>query len=212
MDRKQRLLTSRLYVVSDARRRQGDLERFLDEILAAGVDIVQLREKEAEAGDLLRWSEVFRAAADRHGALFTVNDRPDVAMVAGADGVHVGQNDIPPRYARDLLGPDAVVGLSCHSEEDLERAPSEPDYLTVGPLFETPTKPGRAATGTDLVRFAAVRIPRLWFAIGGIDADTVSIVVEAGARRIGVVRAVTEADDAALAVRRLLDALPPLVA
>jgi thiamine-phosphate pyrophosphorylase len=207
VDRKQRLAAARLYVVTDARRRQGDLADFLDRILGAGADIVQLREKEAEAGDLLRWGEVFRDASGRHGALFTVNDRPDVARALEADGVHVGQNDLPAPAAREILGERAIVGLSCHSEADLERAPAEADYLTVGPVHETPTKRGRPATGVDLVRFASLRIPRPWFAIGGLNPQTLPEVVEAGARRIVVVRAVAEADDAASAVRSLLSLL-----
>src|SRR5262249_1686682 len=150
------------------RRRQGDLTRFLDEIMGAGVDIVQLREKEAEAGDLLAWSEVFRAAADRHGALFTVNDRADVALAAGADGMHVGQDDLPVAWARRILGADAIVGLSCHSVRDHAIAPVDANYLTAGPVHPTPTKPGRPGTGLDLVRSASRSVTRPWFAIGGI--------------------------------------------
>jgi len=206
--RRERLLRARLYVVTDARTRRGDLREFLEAILEAGTDIVQLREKEAEAGDLLRWATVFREACDRHGALFTVDDRPDVARAAGADGVHVGQNDLPPRVARDILGPGAIVGLSCHSNEQLEGAPSVADYVTAGPIHETPTKPGRPGTGLGVVRHAAATVTRPWFAIGGIDGATLPAVVEAGARRIVVVRAVTEAPDPALAVRALLGGLP----
>jgi thiamine-phosphate pyrophosphorylase len=167
-----------------------------------------LREKQAEAGDLLRWSEVFRRAADRHGALFVVNDRPDVALATGADGVHLGQNDLPARAARTILGPDALVGLSCHRPEDHDAAPPEADYLTAGPVHPTPTKPGRPGVGPDLVRYAAERVDRPWFAIGGIDVGNVAEVAEAGARRIAVVRAVTESADPAGAVRALLRALP----
>jgi thiamine-phosphate pyrophosphorylase len=194
-----------LYVVTGVRE---DLPEFLDAILEAGVDVVQLRQKDAEAGDLVRWSVVFREAADRHDALFVVNDRPDVALAAGADGVHLGQNDLPLQVARRILGPDAIVGLSCHRPEDYERAPAEADYLTAGPVFETPTKPGRPGVGLELVRHAADRVERPWFAIGGIDATNVSEVVASGARRIAVVRAVTEADDPAAAARALLGALP----
>jgi thiamine-phosphate pyrophosphorylase len=195
--RRERLALSRLYVVTDARQRQGDLGAFLEAILGAGVDIVQLREKDAEAGDLLRWGEVFREAASRHRALFTVNDRPDVALALGADGVHVGQNDLPVEWARRVLGPDAIVGLSCHSAADHLAAPPEADYLTAGPVHATPTKPGRPGTGLDLVRSAAAKVDRPWFAIGGIDQFNVHEVIEAGATRIVVVRAVTEADQPA---------------
>lgn len=207
-DRRSRLARSRLYVVTGARRERGDLEEFLEAILGAGCDIVQLREKDAETGDLLRWGEVFGAAARRHGALFMVNDRPDVAVALAADGVHVGQKDLPAAWARRVVGSGAIVGLSCHSERDHAAAPSEADYLTAGPVHATPTKPGRSETGLGLVRSAAGTLDRPWFAIGGIDPSNVAEVVEAGATRIVVVRAVTETPDPAAAVRDLLAALP----
>jgi thiamine-phosphate pyrophosphorylase len=198
-------------VVTDARRDRGDLEGFLQAVLGAGADVVQLREKEAEAGDLLRWGTAFREAAARHGALFVVNDRPDVALALGADGVHLGQNDLPVGFARGLMGPDALIGLSTHDQGQLLGAPPEADYLCAGPVYPTPTKPGRPATGLGLVRTAAREVrDRPWFAIGGIDSATLPEVVAAGARRIVVVRAVTAAADPAAAVRRLLDGLPPL--
>ena len=204
MDRRERLARARLYVVTGAR---PDLDAFLETILGAGVDVVQLREKDAEAGDLLRWAVTFREAANRHGALFIVNDRPDVALAAEADGVHLGQHDLPVRVARRILGPDAIIGLSCHRPEDHDSAPDEADYLTAGPVLATPTKPGRAAAGLELVRHAAQTVDRPWFAIGGIDQNNVTRVVAAGAQRIAVVRAVTEADDPAAAVHELLRAL-----
>ncbi len=194
--------------MTDARRRRGDLKDFLESILSAGVDIVQLREKDAEAGDLLRWGEVFGEAAERHGALFTVNDRPDVALALEADGVHVGQNDLPAAWVRRILGPDAIVGVSCHSVQDHANAPPEADYLTAGPVWSTPTKPGRPRTGLELVRIAAANVTNPWFAIGGINEANVREVVEAGATRIVVVRAVTEADDPPAAVKALLASLP----
>lgn len=206
--RRRRLATARLYVVTDARRERGDLEPFLEAILGAGVDIVQLREKEAEAGDLLRWGEAFKEAAARHGALFVVNDRPDVALALGADGVHVGQNDLPANVVRSLVGPDVIVGLSTHSEDQLRAAPGEADYVCVGPIEATPTKPGRRATGLGLVRAASRTETRPWFAIGGIDEGNVHGVIAAGGKRVVVVRAVTEARDPAAAVRSLLSALP----
>jgi thiamine-phosphate pyrophosphorylase len=203
--RRDRLGAARLYVVSDARTARGDLPGFLDRILAAGVDVIQLREKDAEAGDLLRWGETFKVAAARHGALFVVNDRPDVAVALEADGVHVGQNDLPVEIVRRLVGPDMLLGLSTHSPDQLAGASPGADYLSVGPVQETPTKPGRPATGNSFIRFAATKVERRpWFAIGGIDASTLPRVIEAGARRIVVVRAVTEADDPAAAVRGLL--------
>jgi thiamine-phosphate pyrophosphorylase len=208
--RRDRLSRSRLYVVTDARSGRGDLEDFLEAILEAGTDIVQLREKDAEAGDLLRWGETFRAAADRHGALFVVNDRPDVAVALEADGVHVGQNDLPPEVTRRLVGADLIIGLSTHSQEQLRAASPRADYVCVGPVHSTPTKPARPAVGLDLVRTAAEHERRPWFAIGGIDARTLPDVVESGARRVAVVRAVTDADDPGNAARALLAGLPSL--
>ncbi len=204
----ERLARARLYVITDARERRGDLSEFLEKILGAGVDIVQLREKDAEAGDLLRMGEIFKRAATRHGALFIVNDRADVARALDADGVHLGQNDLSPRIAREILGPDALVGLSCHSAQDHASAPAEADYLTAGPIHETPTKPGRPGTGLGLVTSAAENVSRPWFAIGGIDPANVGEVAVAGASRVAVVRAVTEAADPAAVVRTLLARLP----
>jgi thiamine-phosphate pyrophosphorylase len=218
--RRERLARSRLYVVTGARAGRGDLGDFLDAVLGAGASVVQLREKSAEAADLLRWGEVFADAARRHGALFVVNDRPDVALALGADGVHVGQGDLPPSYVRGLVGPDVLIGLSTHSASQWREAGPEADYVCVGPVYETPTKPGRPAAGLGYVRAAAdadagedaeAGSPRRpWFAIGGIDSTTLPDVVGAGASRIVVVRAVTEADDPAAAVRALLAGLPPL--
>jgi thiamine-phosphate pyrophosphorylase len=206
--RRDRLASARLYVVTDGRQARGDLAVFLDAILGAGVDIVQLRDKEGEAGDLLRLGAVFRQAADRHGALFVLNDRPDVALALDADGVHVGQNDLGPELVRALTGPDLLIGLSTHDRVQLRSAPAEADYVCVGPVYQTPTKPGRPATGVDLVRAAASsKGHRPWFAIGGIDPETLEHVVAAGARRIVVVRAVTEAPDPAEAVGELLRGL-----
>jgi thiamine-phosphate pyrophosphorylase len=208
--RRDRLARSRLYVVTGARVDLGDLGRFLEWILDAGVDIVQLREKGAEAGDLLRWGETFRKAANRHDALFIVNDRPGVAVALGADGVHLGQNDLPPAVARDLLGPEAIVGLSTHDRHQWDAAAREADYLCAGPVWETPTKPGRPAAGLDLVRYAAKSDDRRpWFAIGGINPENLGEVTDAGAKRIVVVRAVTEASNPPAAAVSLLAGLPP---
>lgn len=207
--RRGRLADARLYVVTDARAERGDLAEFLDAILGAGTDIVQLRDKDAEAGDLMGWSETFREVAERHGALFVINDRPDVALAAGADGVHVGQKDLPPAFVRDLVGPDVLIGLSTHSDEQVLAAAPEADYVCVGPVRETPTKAGRPAAGLGPVRTAAQAEHRPWFAIGGIDPQTLPEAVAAGARRIVVVRGVTEAADpaaAVLALRAGLDA------
>jgi len=207
--RRDRLARARLYLVTDARRAHGDLDAFLDGVLAVGVDVVQLREKQAEAGDLVRWSTAFRAAADRHDALFTLNDRPDVALAVGADGVHVGQNDLPPGVARSIVGPDLIIGLSTHTPVEYDDASADADYLCAGPVYATPTKPGRPATGLESVRHAAVRERdgserRPWFAIGGIDPSTLPDVVAAGASRVVVVRAITDAADPTVAAERLL--------
>ena len=208
MDRRERLARARLYVVTGARESRGDLPAFLDAILSAGVDMIQLREKDAEAGDVLRWGETFKAMAEQHDALFIVNDRPDVAAVLDADGVHVGQNDLPVEASRRFLGREKLIGLSTHDPQQLEAASPDADYVCVGPVYETPTKEGRPGTGLEYVRFAAEREARPWFGIGGINEETLPEVVEAGAKRIVVVRAVTEADDPAEAVRRLLKGLP----
>jgi thiamine-phosphate pyrophosphorylase len=210
--RRVRLAAARLYVVTDSRRDRGDLAVFLDSVLRAGVDMVQLREKDAEAADLLRWAEVFRRSARAHDALFTVNDRPDVALAAGADGVHLGQDDLPAAWARRIVGDGMLIGLSTHSVEQLTAVPREVDYVCVGPVHTTPTKPGRPATGVDLVRVAARRAaggadPRPWFAIGGLDASNLHEVVTAGASRAVVVRAVAAAADPAAAVLALREAL-----
>jgi thiamine-phosphate pyrophosphorylase len=207
--RRERLARARVYVVTDARSGRGDLGAFLEQILSAGADIVQLREKEAEAGDLLRWGETFRSVAARHGALFVVNDRPDVAVALGADGVHTGQSDLPVEIVRKLVGPDMLIGTSTHDPSQLSGASPQADYLCAGPVYPTPTKPGRPGTGLALIRFAAEQIRhRPWFAIGGINRATLSGVAEAGARRIVVVRAVTDAPDPAAAVAELLAGLP----
>ena len=201
-----RLASARLYLCTDARRHQGDLPGFLDAVLAAGVDIVQLRQKELEAGEELRLLEVFRDACDRHGRLLAVNDRADVAFAAGADVLHVGQGDLPAAVARQILGPGPLIGLSTHSEAEAEAGARDPsaDYFCAGPVWPTPTKPGRPAPGLGLISYAAgLAATRPWFAIGGIDEGTLADVLAAGARRIVVVRAITEAADPGAAAARL---------
>jgi thiamine-phosphate pyrophosphorylase len=200
------LARARLYLCTDARERQGDLPRFLDAVLGGGVDVIQLRQKGLEAGQELRHLEVFRAACGRHGALLAVNDRADVAYAAGADVLHLGQDDLSPVIARTLIGPSALIGLSSHAETETAAAAVEPaaDYFCAGPVWPTPTKPGRPAPGLDLLRFAAgLGTSRPWFAIGGIDESNLDQVLAAGATRIVVVRVLTEADDPAAAAARL---------
>jgi thiamine-phosphate pyrophosphorylase len=205
-----RVAAARLYLCTDARKRQGDLAGFLDQALGSGVDIVQLREKGLEAGEELRLLEVFRRACDKHGALLAVNDRADVAYAAGADVLHLGQDDLPVAVARDLVGPEVVIGLSTHSREQADAAVTggEVDYFCAGPVWTTPTKPGRPATGLGLVSYVAgLAATRPWFAIGGIDETRLADVLEAGARRVVVVRAITDAGDPAAAAGRLALAL-----
>ncbi|MEU9606706.1 thiamine phosphate synthase [Streptomyces sp. NPDC048057] len=201
-----RLSDARLYLCTDARKRQGDLPDFLDAVLSAGVDIVQLRDKGMEAAEELAHLEVFADACRRHGALLAVNDRADVAHAIGPDVLHLGQGDLPVPAARAILGDDVLVGRSTHSAAEASAAAVQPgvDYFCTGPCWPTPTKPGRHAPGLDLVRHtAALGTDRPWFAIGGIDAENLDEVLDAGARRVVVVRAVTEADDPAEAASRL---------
>jgi thiamine-phosphate pyrophosphorylase len=213
-----RLGTARLYLCTDARREHGDLARFADAALAGGVDIIQLRDKGSpgeqrfgplEARDELAACRILADAARRHGALFAVNDRADIARAAGADVLHLGQGDLPPDIARDIVGPGMLLGLSSHdSQQATEAATSAADYFCVGPCWPTPTKPGRKAPGLPLVRAAAaVGTPKPWFAIGGIDAQRLPEVLDAGARRIVVVRAITGAQDPRAAAARLSSAL-----
>ncbi len=198
-----RLADSRLYLCTGARRDQGDLAKFADAALAGGVDIVQLREKgpagPLEAADELAALEVLGDACRRHGALLAVNDRADVALAGGADVLHLGQDDLPVRWARRIVGDDVVIGRSSHDPGQAATAAAEPgiDYFCIGPCWTTPTKPGRPAAGLDLVRAtAAARRQRPWFAIGGIETlDRLDEVLAAGADRVVVVRAITEARD-----------------
>lgn len=205
-DQAARLDAARLYLCTDARRTQGDLPAFLDAVLGAGVDIVQLRQKGLEAREELAHLEVFADACRRHGRLLAVNDRADVAHASGSDVLHLGQDDLPVPAARRILGENVLVGRSTHTTDQVDAALAEPgvDYFCVGPCWPTPTKPGRAAPGLDLVRYAAAATTnRPWFAIGGIDLARIDAVVAAGARRAVVVRAITEADDPAAATRAL---------
>ncbi|MFJ3693260.1 thiamine phosphate synthase [Streptomyces sp. NPDC090052] len=200
------LSDARLYLCTDARRRQGDLPEFLDAVLANGVDIVQLRDKGMEAAEELDHLRVFADACRRHGKLLAVNDRADVAHAIASDVLHLGQGDLPVPAARALLGPDVLIGRSTHAESEVDAAVAEPgvDYFCTGPCWPTPTKPGRYAPGLGLVRYAAaLTTSRPWFAIGGIDAGNLDEVLDAGARRVVVVRAITEADDPAAAAAAL---------
>ncbi|MFC5800375.1 thiamine phosphate synthase [Streptomyces formicae] len=201
-----RLSDARLYLCTDARKRQGDLPEFLDAVLSSGVDIVQLRDKGMEAAEELEHLAVLADACRRHGKLLAVNDRADVAHAIGSDVLHLGQGDLPVPAARAILDTDVLIGRSTHAEAEAAAAAVEPgvDYYCTGPCWPTPTKPGRHAPGLDLVRYAA-SLPqeRPWFAIGGIDAGNLDQVLDAGARRVVVVRAITGADDPAAAAAGL---------
>ena len=217
-----RLAAATLYLCTDARRERGDLAQFADAVLAGGVDIIQLRDKgsagERRFGPLevraeLAACEILADAARRHGALFAVNDRADIARAASADVLHLGQSDLPLGVAREIVGPATLLGLSTHDSAQVAAAAvSEADYFCVGPCWPTPTKPGRAAPGLQLVRAASQLVSALecdkpWFAIGGIDAQRLPDVLEAGARRIVVVRAITAAEDPRAAAQQLRSAL-----
>jgi len=211
--RRRALARARLYFVSEARPGGADPEPLLDGALRGGVDLIQLREK-SHLGDneLVARARPFRRAADRHQALFILNDRPDLVAACGADGVHVGQDDIPVADARAAAGADAVVGLSTHSAAEIDavesaEGDSRPDQVSVGPVWATPTKQGRLATGLGLVEHAARALTIPWFAIGGIDVANVAEVAAAGAARIVVVRAIRDAEDPEVAARSLRDAL-----
>jgi thiamine-phosphate pyrophosphorylase len=209
--RRERLARAHLYLVIEARPHGREPDALLAAALRGGVDIVQLRDKELNDDELVRAALPFRRACAAHGALFVLNDRPDLVEACGADGVHVGQEDEPVAKARALVGTERLVGLSTHSRAEMNAAAGA-DYIGVGTIFATPTKPESNAVGLDLVRTAAeaVRVP--WFAIGGIELANVGLVAEAGAWGIAVVRAIRDADDpeeAARALRAALGEPPP---
>lgn len=203
-----------MYLCTDARRERGDLAEFVDAALAGGVDIIQLRDKGSpgeqqfgplEAREELEALAILADAARRHDALVAVNDRADIAVAAGADVLHLGQDDLPLAIARGIIGTGPLIGRSTHDDAQVAAATAEDvDYFCVGPCWPTPTKPGRAAPGLELVRAAAQSGTRKpWFAIGGIDSARLGEVIAAGARRVVVVRAITAADDPRAAARRM---------
>jgi len=178
----------------------------LEPALRGGVDVFQLRDKHASDDELLRAAAAARRLCDEHGALFVVNDRPDLAIAAGADGVHIGQDDMAIADARAIVGPDLLIGRSTHSPQQVDGADGA-DYIGVGPVHATPTKLGRPAVGTELVRYAVAHARLPFFAIGGLDAATLPAAVAAGATRAAVVRAISEAADPEAAARELRAAL-----
>src|SRR2546421_2892334 len=200
-----RLDGRRLYLCCPDR---PDLPHFIEATIRGGVDVVQLREKALEARPLLARARLALEVCRAHGVPFVLNDRPDLALELGADGVHVGQDDAPPSLARRILGPDAIVGYSTHAAAELDAAAAEPvDYLSAGPVVPTPTKPGRPGTGLEYVRYAAANTTRPWFVTGGATPETVPDLAAAGARRFVVVRWLTEAGDPAKAARGLAEAI-----
>jgi thiamine-phosphate pyrophosphorylase len=196
-DPRERLRTARLYLVCDDRP-----DEFLEAALRGGVDAVQLRMKDARDYEILAAARRFAEACAAYGALFILNDRPELVAAAGAHGVHLGQDDLPVSEARRLLGSEAVVGLSTHTPEQIDTA-RDVDYIGVGPVHATPTKPERPAVGLGLLAYAAAHAKVPCFAIGGINADTVESVRGAGAERVAVVRALTEASDPGAVARQL---------
>jgi thiamine-phosphate pyrophosphorylase len=200
-----RLRAARLYLVIEA----AAARDVVPAALRGGVDVVQLREKDAGDDDIVATGRELRSLCDEHGALLVVNDRSDIAVACGADGVHVGQDDEPVAAVRALVGPDVFIGLSTHSPEQVDAAEQDPDvdYLGVGPVYETATKPGLEPVGLGLVAHAAAHARKPWFAIGGIDAERVHAVVDAGADRVAVVRAIRDAGDPQAAAAALREAL-----
>jgi thiamine-phosphate pyrophosphorylase len=203
--REHRLARARLYLICGAQPGGAEPEPFLHAALAEGVDMVQLREKGAGDDELLAAAARFRGCCDEHDALFILNDRPDLARAAGADGAHVGQDDDPLERVRELSGEELLVGVSTHTPEQVDAArDGDADYIGVGPVHATPTKPDQPAVGLGHIEYAAAHehaVP--FFAIGGIDRLTLGAVMAAGARRIAVVRAIVEASDPGAAAREL---------
>jgi thiamine-phosphate pyrophosphorylase len=208
IERRARLASARLYLVCGAYPDGSHLPDLLRGAIAGGVEIVQLREKRLPDEQLTSIADAVRALCNRLGALLIVNDRPGVALEAGADGVHIGQDDMPVTDVREIVGEDLLIGLSTHSPEQIDAVDSSlVDYIGVGPIHETPTKPGRPAVGVELIRYAAAHAPVPFFAIGGLDASNLHEALDAGAKRVCVLRAVADAADPERAARVLRDQL-----
>jgi thiamine-phosphate pyrophosphorylase len=186
-----------------------DLEQFVAACIAGGVDIVQLRDKSLEARAVLDRARLVLRVCRDHDVPFILNDRPDLALEVEADGVHVGQDDAPPSLVRRILGPDAIIGLSTHAPSELDAALDEPvvDYLSAGPVSQTPTKPGRPGTGLRYLTYVVERAKTPWFVTGGVTAESVKMMAAAGARRFVVVRYLTEAEDPKAAAQTLREAI-----
>lgn len=201
-----RLADVRLYLITDAVPARG-LAGLIEAAVRGGVDMVQLRDKTLAGGALLEAAAACARACAGHGVPFIVNDRADIALAVHADGVHVGQDDLPVSAVRALLGPDAIIGLSTHSQEQIDAAGRDADYIGVGPIYETPTKPGRPAVGTELLRYAAAHAAQPFFAIGGLDPRNVAEAVRAGAQRISILRWISRAPDPERAARDVREAM-----
>jgi thiamine-phosphate pyrophosphorylase len=204
-ERRARLRAARLYLVIEAVAARD----VVPAALRGGVDVVQLREKVAPDDEVVAAGRALRATCDEHDVLLVVNDRPDLALACAADGVHVGQDDESVARVREAVGPELVIGLSTHNASQVEAAERAPevDYLGVGPVYETATKPGVEPVGLELVRHAAAHARKPWFAIGGIDGERVRAVAEAGAERVAVVRAIRDGADPQRAAAALREAL-----
>ncbi|MEM9804723.1 MAG: thiamine phosphate synthase [Cyanobacteria bacterium P01_D01_bin.56] len=198
---RQRLVKARTYLVTSP---SEQLVAIVEAALKGGVDIVQYREKSADDEIRLQLAAQLKDLCHRYHSLFIVNDRVDIAAAVGADGVHLGQQDLPMEAARRILGPWPIVGRSTTNPAEMDRAIKEgADYIGVGPVYATPTKPGKAASGYEYIRYAVDNAPMPWFAIGGIDLTNVAAVREAGAPGVAIVRAIMQADDPAQATREL---------
>jgi thiamine-phosphate pyrophosphorylase len=210
-ERRARLAAARLYLVCDASPGAGELPDMLRGAVAGGIDVFQLRDKQLPDDRLTAVANATRALCERLGPpnpLLIVNDRPQVALDAGADGIHVGQDDMPLADVRALVGPDMLIGLSTHSPEQIDAVDASlVDYIGVGPIHATPTKPGRPAVGVELISYAAAHAPVPFFAIGGLDAGNLSEALDAGAQRVCVLRAIADAADPERAARELRDVI-----
>jgi thiamine-phosphate pyrophosphorylase len=195
-ERRRRLEDARLYLCTDSRREQGDLEQFLDAVLSAGVDVVQLREKGLDARTEIELAEIFGAVTRRHGALFSINDRADIAWISRPDVLHLGQNDLPVPAARAILGDDVIIGRSTHAPHEVDMVvAADVDYFCVGPIW---TDEGQHTQGRQLMTYTVGRAPgQPWFAMGGVTPDNLDEVLDAGVHRVVVDRAITRADDPA---------------
>jgi thiamine-phosphate pyrophosphorylase len=210
-ERRTRMTDARLYLVCPSGGPgAGAPAELLRGAIAGGVDIVQLREKDLDDDALGELATGTAALCAQLGALFIVNDRPEIARDAGADGVHVGQDDMPVAEVRERVGRDMLIGLSTHAPGEIDAVdPALVDYIGVGPVHETPTKPGRPAVGLELIRYAAAHAPVPFFAIGGLHAGNVAEAISAGASRLCILRAISEANDPERAARELRGALEP---